>query len=128
MLKEKPYAIMMNLPNDFFYENRIRPAQYIKWYNEQSLKDPSWCFYHFISGVPVHAVEWCYLINSRRVLCRVRVVEFVKNGIPDGIAEWAKQSGIGPRNWMIGTGPCDVPGHDIPVGWFRGFRYTQQLF
>ena len=121
---EKPDAIMMNIPKDFFKDNLTTAEKFVKYYDSCSKSDEEWCFYHFISSVPVHEVLNCYLCFDGKVQMKVNIVKFLKMQ-PVDIPGYSHPT---PRNWMIATGPVIKSPKIIPQKGFRGFRYTQHLF
>ncbi len=123
MQKQKPEAIMTNIPVSFFLENRLEPDIYVRFYVGQS-KSEEPIFYHFISTIPVHDVVDVFICFSGKVQFKCKVVEFMRNK-PLILPTYQHKQ---PRNWMVTGGPVVLPPHKILQPGFRGFRYTKMLF
>lgn len=122
--KQKPEAIMINVPREFF--KRYTVKQFMKYYESMGQEGlESACFYHFISSIPVSQdLSDIYICFLGRVVYKAKIVTFLKN---ESVTYDSGQV-VGPRNWVVTTGPVVKPPKKISQEGFRGFRYCNQLF
>lgn len=123
---ERPAAILTNVPKAYFHDGGapvMKEAAFRRFYESMGYDNES-CFYHFISGVPVHPVQHVYICFGGFVQYKAIVVEFLKNQ-PISLPNFDHPF---PRNWMITTGPVVKAPPGMVQRGFRGFRYTKHLF
>lgn len=130
MMRERPEAIMINVPESFFSDKSRGPAveHHFRMYYEsmEGGLETALCFYHFISCVPVHAKNILHVYVCFRGFVRYRaiVVEFLKNQ-PVHVGTYHHDE---PRDWVVTTGPVVKAPQGMVQKGFRGFRYCDKLF
>lgn len=117
-IKERPEAIMINVPESFIKEHG--QAAFRRMYERLGDDHEDDCFYHFISTIPKHEVTHAFICFLGKVQYKAIVVEYLKNGTPD--------VDMPTRNYLVVTGPMIEPPFEIPQRGFRGFRYCKMLF
>lgn len=128
-LLEPPYAIMINVPEAFFKHNgKIkgdREEAFRRFYeNMGHAAFEHDCFYHFISSIPKHEVQFVYVCFRGYVQYKALLVQFLKNQ-PVNLPGYSHPA----RDWCVTTGPVvKAPKGEFPQKGFQGFRYSEQLF
>lgn len=121
-MREKPEAIMINVPESFF-EEKISQEGFERFYHSMNEREGS-CFHHFIATIPVHEVIHVYVCYRGQVRFRANIAQFIRNGVPDIDDEEL----MIPRNWVTTCAPVVAAPKVIVQRGFRGFRYCEKFF
>ena len=122
MHKEKPAALMINVPVSHFIDTDDKYCQRFRNYYESMRNhlNPNGTFYHWISGIPVHTCTHVFVCFCGKVRYKAIVVEYIRNASP--FEGWEK------RNYLHVTGPVVIAPPGLKQKGFRGFRYSPILF
>jgi hypothetical protein len=121
MITEKPEALMIHMPEDYFNDGVNKEELLRRYYETMGYGNhEADCFYHFISSIPVHDVTHVFVCFKGHVQYKAILVDKLRNQRP--YPDWEC------RHYLVTTGPVIKAPEGMVQRGFRGFRYCRMLF
>lgn len=123
---DQPDGILVTLPEAWFDDFADGEEAFWRAMKAVDAED-DYIWHQTISSIPVHEVQFVYLVFRGKVQVRLSVVDYLRNQSMSFqrsgfIADFPN------KNWVRLTGPVVRAPSDFLMRGFQGFRYTSFIF